>query len=166
VRTVASIIGGLIIVHAVFVLFGANPTNVLVQLIAGIRDSFGLAPASKPKDDSKKKRDDTPRSTPVQKSRPTEKPKAEAPAPQTEAAPQAEHEPEPADESGSSLAKHQATSTSREDERAGDKAKARAQALRTAAADCRPSSSTDTCRISTLRILPVTVIGNSSTTLT
>ena len=41
VRTVASVIGGLIIVHAVFVLFGANPGNVLVQFTAGIRDSFG-----------------------------------------------------------------------------------------------------------------------------
>ena len=39
-------------------------------------------------------------------------------------------------------------------------------ALRTAAADSRPSSSTDTCRISTLRILPVTVIGKASTILT
>jgi outer membrane biosynthesis protein TonB len=41
VRTVASVIGGLIIVHAVFVLFGANSHNVLVQFTAGIRDSFG-----------------------------------------------------------------------------------------------------------------------------
>ena len=41
VRTIASIIGGLILVHAVFVLFGANTHNVLVQFTAGIRDSFG-----------------------------------------------------------------------------------------------------------------------------
>jgi hypothetical protein len=177
VRAIASIIGGLIVVHAVFVLFGANPTNVLVQLTAGIRDSFGwftknlfqpsdhkmgeaindalagfiwvflgslvakfiarLAPASKPKDDSKKKRDDTPRSTPVQKSQPAQPPKAE-PAPQAEgapqeaAAPQPRQEPEPApepavqaaDEPGSSSAKHEATRTARDDERAEDKAQA------------------------------------------
>jgi hypothetical protein len=150
VRAIASIIGGLILVHAVFVLFGANPTNVLVQLTADIRDSFGwftknlfqpsdhkmgeaindalagfiwvflgslvakfiarLAPASKPKDDSKKKREATPRSTPVQQSQPAEKPKDE---------PKQEPEPEPA-----AQAKHQATSTARDDERAGDKAQA------------------------------------------
>jgi hypothetical protein len=119
VRTVAAVIGGLILVHAVFVLFGANTHNVLVQFTAGIRDSFGwftkdlfqpskkdmiqaindalagfiwvflgslvakfiarLAPASSGKDKSSKKKDDTPRSTPVQKSQPAEKPKQEAP---------------------------------------------------------------------------------------
>jgi hypothetical protein len=150
VRAIASVIGGLILVHAVFVLFGANPTNVLVQLTADIRDGFGwftknlfqpsdhkmgeaindalagfiwvflgslvakfiarLAPASKPKDDSKKKREATPRSTPVQQSQPAEKPKDE---------PKQEPEPEPA-----AQAKHQATSTARDDERAGDKAQA------------------------------------------
>ena len=41
-----------------------------------------------------------------------------------------------------------------------------AHACRSAATDCRPSSSTERSRISTLRILPVTVIGNSSTTWT
>ncbi len=43
---------------------------------------------------------------------------------------------------------------------------ARRQALRMPAADCRPSSSTDASRISTLRTLPVTVIGKASTTFT
>jgi hypothetical protein len=116
VRTIASVIGGLILVHAVFVLFGANPSNVLVQFTAGIRDSFGwftknlfqpsdhkmgeaindalagfiwvflgsllakfiarLAPASSGKDKSSKK-NDTPRSTPVQKSKAAEQPKQE-----------------------------------------------------------------------------------------
>ena len=120
VRTIASVIGGLILVHAVFVLFGANPTNVLVQFTAGIRDTFGwftknlfqpsdhkmgeaindalagfiwvflgsliakfiarLAPASSGKDkSSKKQKDDTPRSTPVQKRKPAEQPKQEWP---------------------------------------------------------------------------------------
>lgn len=41
VRTVASVIGGLIVVHAVFVLFEANPANTLVEFTAGIRDAFG-----------------------------------------------------------------------------------------------------------------------------
>jgi len=129
VRTIASVIGGLILVHAVFVLFGANPTNVLVQFTAGIRDTFGwftknlfqpsdhkmgeaindalagfiwvflgsviakfiarLAPASSGKDkSSKKQKDDTPRSTPVQKRKPAEQPKqevAEEEAPKQEA---------------------------------------------------------------------------------
>ena len=41
VRVVCSVIGALIVVHAAFVLFEANPHNVLVQFTAGIRDSFG-----------------------------------------------------------------------------------------------------------------------------
>ena len=41
VRVVCSVIGALIVIHAVFVLFEANPHNVLVQFTAGIRDSFG-----------------------------------------------------------------------------------------------------------------------------
>ena len=41
VRVVASVIGLLIIAHAVFVFFEANPTNPLVEFTAGIRDSFG-----------------------------------------------------------------------------------------------------------------------------
>ena len=187
VRTIASVIGGLIIVHAVFVLFGANSSNVLVQFTAGIRDSFGwftknlfqpsdakmgeaindalagfiwvflgsllakfiarLAPASKSKDS--KKKDETPRSTPVQKSKPAEKPKdepkqeaakpeapkQEAPkrdAPKQEAASTARKEPEaeakPAAEldaeEPSSAAKHQAKNTARDEEWAGDKAQA------------------------------------------
>ena len=40
------------------------------------------------------------------------------------------------------------------------------QAFRAAATDSRPSSATETCRISTFLILPVTVIGKSSTILT
>ncbi len=47
-----------------------------------------------------------------------------------------------------------------------DRVGARRQALRMPAADCRPSSSTDASRISTLRTLPVTVIGKDSTTFT
>lgn len=182
VRAVAAVIGGLIIVHAVFVLFGANANNVLVQFTAGIRDSFGwftknlfqpsdkkiaeaindalagfiwvflgslvakfiarLAPAGKAKDKSSR-RNDTPRSTPVQKSqpqKPTEEPKQEAPmaqepkqqapkqqAPKQEepvkddAPKQAAPEPEPEEESA---AKHQAKETARDDERAEDKAQA------------------------------------------
>jgi zinc transporter ZupT len=185
VRAIASVIGGLILVHAVFVLFGANHSNVLVQFTAGIRDSFGwftknlfqpsdhkigeaindalagfiwvflgslvakfiarLAPAGKAKDKSSK--NDTPRSTPVQKSQPAEKPKQEAPvepAPAAEAeapkeeAPKAqaaevrdEPAPEPvaqdAEEPGSS-AKHQATTTAREEDRAEARAEDKAQA--------------------------------------
>ena len=184
VRTVAAVIGGLIIVHAVFVLFGANSHNVLVQFTAGIRDSFGwftknlfqpsdkkiaeaindalagfiwvflgslvakfiarLAPASSgKKEKSSRKRDDTPRSTPVQRSRPAEQPKQEAPkqpapqqeAPQQETSQQEEPqreapkydepkdaaEPEPEAEGS---AKHQAKETARDEERAGDKAQA------------------------------------------
>jgi type IV secretory pathway VirB10-like protein len=174
VRTVASVIGGLIIVHAVFVLFGANSHNVLVQFTAGIRDSFGwftknlfqpsdkkmaeaindalagfiwvflgslvakfiarLAPASSGKDKSSKKKDDTPRSTPVQKNRPAEQPKdepkQEAPqqeAPKQEAPKQEAPEPEagqPAESADAGSAKHQAKDTARDDERAGDKAQA------------------------------------------
>ncbi|MGZ4545751.1 MAG: hypothetical protein ACXVXT_10185 [Blastococcus sp.] len=41
VRVVCSVIGALIVIHAVFVLFEANPSNVLVQFTAGIRDNFG-----------------------------------------------------------------------------------------------------------------------------
>jgi hypothetical protein len=41
VRLIASAIAALIIVHAVFVLFEANPANTLVTFTAGVRDSFG-----------------------------------------------------------------------------------------------------------------------------
>ena len=41
VRLVASVIGGLILVYAVFVLFKANPGNPLVSFTGSIRDSFG-----------------------------------------------------------------------------------------------------------------------------
>ena len=41
VRVVASVIGALIVAHAVFVFFEANSTNPLVEFTAGIRDSFG-----------------------------------------------------------------------------------------------------------------------------
>jgi len=41
VRVVASVIGLLIIAHAVFVFFEANSTNPLVEFTAGIRDTFG-----------------------------------------------------------------------------------------------------------------------------
>src|SRR3954466_6386764 len=53
-RLVASVIAALIIVHAVFVLFEANPANTLVTFTAGVGDSFGwftqdLLPPSTPK---------------------------------------------------------------------------------------------------------------------
>jgi hypothetical protein len=41
VRVVCSVIAALIVIHAVFVLFEANPTNPLVTFTAGWRDSFG-----------------------------------------------------------------------------------------------------------------------------
>ena len=41
VRAIAGIIAALILVHAVFVLFQANPANVLVQFTAHVRDAFG-----------------------------------------------------------------------------------------------------------------------------
>jgi hypothetical protein len=41
VRVVASVVAALIVVHAVFVLFEANPANPLVEFTAGWRDTFG-----------------------------------------------------------------------------------------------------------------------------
>jgi uncharacterized membrane protein YraQ (UPF0718 family) len=41
VRVVCSVIAAVIVIHAVFVLFEANPQNVLVQFTAGWRDTFG-----------------------------------------------------------------------------------------------------------------------------
>jgi hypothetical protein len=41
VRVVCSVIAALIVVHAVFVLFEANPTNPLVELTTSARDTFG-----------------------------------------------------------------------------------------------------------------------------
>jgi hypothetical protein len=41
VRVACSVIGALIVVHAVFVLFEANPANPLVTFTAGWRDTFG-----------------------------------------------------------------------------------------------------------------------------
>lgn len=41
VRVVCSVIAALIVVHAVFVLFEANPTNPLVTFSASWRDTFG-----------------------------------------------------------------------------------------------------------------------------
>jgi hypothetical protein len=41
VRGVCSVIAALIVVHAVFVLFEANPDNLLVRFTAGWRDTFG-----------------------------------------------------------------------------------------------------------------------------
>jgi len=177
VRTVAAIIGGLILVHAVFVLFDATKTNVLVEFTAGIRDTFGwftkglfhpsdaktneaindalagfiwvflgnvlakfiarLAPASKSKEAKGKKKDDTPRSTPVQQSRPADKPqeapkqeapKQEAPSePEPRREPELSEEPEPrrdpeprvqaASESSGSSARHQARATARDEDR-------------------------------------------------
>jgi hypothetical protein len=41
VRVACSVIAALIVVHAVFVLFEANPSNPLVTFTAGWRDTFG-----------------------------------------------------------------------------------------------------------------------------
>ena len=41
VRAVCSVVAALIVVHAVFVLFEANPENLLVKFTAGWRDTFG-----------------------------------------------------------------------------------------------------------------------------
>jgi hypothetical protein len=41
VRVVASVVAALIVVHAVFVLFEANPQNLLVEFTTGWRDTFG-----------------------------------------------------------------------------------------------------------------------------
>jgi hypothetical protein len=41
VRVVCSVIAALIVIHAVFVLFEANPANGLVEFTAGVRDAFG-----------------------------------------------------------------------------------------------------------------------------
>ncbi|MCF6506161.1 hypothetical protein E9549_01865 [Blastococcus sp. MG754426] len=41
VRTVFAVIAAVIVVHAVFVLFEANPGNVLVQFAADWRETFG-----------------------------------------------------------------------------------------------------------------------------
>ncbi len=41
VRAVCSVIAAVIVIHAVFVLFEANPANALVQFTAGWRDTFG-----------------------------------------------------------------------------------------------------------------------------
>ena len=40
VRVVCSVIAALIVVHALFVLFEANPDNFLVQFTTGWRDTF------------------------------------------------------------------------------------------------------------------------------
>jgi hypothetical protein len=41
VRVACSVIAALIVVHAVFVLFEANPDNLLVEFTTGWRDTFG-----------------------------------------------------------------------------------------------------------------------------
>ena len=41
VRVAASVIGAVILLHAVFALFDANPDNPLVELTTGVRDTFG-----------------------------------------------------------------------------------------------------------------------------
>ena len=41
VRVVCSVIAAVIVIHAVFVLFEANPANPLVTFTAGWRDTFG-----------------------------------------------------------------------------------------------------------------------------
>ena len=41
VRVVCSVVAALIVIHAVFVLFEANPDNLLVRFTAGWRDTFG-----------------------------------------------------------------------------------------------------------------------------
>ena len=41
VRVAAAVIGGIILLHAVFVLFDANATNPLVEVTTSVRDTFG-----------------------------------------------------------------------------------------------------------------------------
>jgi hypothetical protein len=41
VRVLCSVIAALIVIHAIFVLFEANPDNLLVRFTAGWRDTFG-----------------------------------------------------------------------------------------------------------------------------
>jgi hypothetical protein len=41
VRVVAAVIGAIILLHAVFVLFDANPGNPLVEMTTSVRDTFG-----------------------------------------------------------------------------------------------------------------------------
>jgi hypothetical protein len=41
VRLVASVVGGLILLYAVFVFFEANPANPLVEFTQGVRHSLG-----------------------------------------------------------------------------------------------------------------------------
>ncbi len=41
VRVVCSVIAAVVVLHAVFVLFEANPANPLVTFTAGWRDTFG-----------------------------------------------------------------------------------------------------------------------------
>ena len=41
VRAVCSVIAVVIVIHAVFVLFEANPANALVEFTTGWRDTFG-----------------------------------------------------------------------------------------------------------------------------
>ena len=41
VRAVCAVIAAVIVIHAVFVLFEANPANGLVSFTAGWRDTFG-----------------------------------------------------------------------------------------------------------------------------
>ena len=41
VRIFCSVVAALIVIHAVFVLFEANPENMLVQFTASWRDTFG-----------------------------------------------------------------------------------------------------------------------------
>ncbi|MCW2584345.1 MAG: exported protein of unknown function [Klenkia sp.] len=41
IRLVTSVVGGLIVLYAVFTLFEANPANPLVQFTAGVRGDLG-----------------------------------------------------------------------------------------------------------------------------
>jgi ABC-type branched-subunit amino acid transport system permease subunit len=41
VRLIGGVIGAVILVHAAFVLFGANPANALVMFTTSWRDNFG-----------------------------------------------------------------------------------------------------------------------------
>ena len=41
VRVACSVIAALIVIHAIFVLFEANPDNLLVEFTTGWRDTFG-----------------------------------------------------------------------------------------------------------------------------
>jgi hypothetical protein len=177
VRVVAAVIAALIVVHAAFVLFEANPQNALVEFTESIRNAFGWFTRdlfTKPNPKMAQVIKDalaaviwvvagsllsklTVRFAPHLEGQGLAGP-LQGPAASLRAV----------GRTGSlSGGEGPVQGTTLSVRRVGGTGSFYlSQALRIDAADCRPSSSTETSRISTLRILPVTVIGNSSTTLT